>query len=265
MPRHRPIAIAIAVMAAVLAGCGSDGRGAEPATTLPSTSTVIATTTSTSTTSTTSTTGKPAASSTSTRPAPVAAPPPPSDFTATTSNVTAAELPYSWREGCPVGPAQLRRLRVSYWDFAGARRDGDVVVNASVAPAIVKVFERLYVARFPIRRLEPIDVYHGSDDESLAADNTAAFNCRNAVASGPPRWSAHAYGLAIDVNPVENPYIEGGRVHPPAGAAYRDRSRYRPGMAVSGGILVNAFASIGWGWGGRWSTPDYQHFSSTGN
>ena len=123
----------------------------------------------------------------------------------------------------------------------------------------------LYTARFPIRRLRPIDAYGGSDERSLDADNTAAFNCRYAVAAGPKRWSVHAYGLAIDVNPVENPYVEGGRVHPRAGRAYLDRSRYRPGMAVRGGLLVRAFAAVGWQWGGRWTgSPDYQHFSATG-
>jgi hypothetical protein len=75
----------------------------------------------------------------------------------------------------------------------------------------------------------------------------------------------HAYGLAIDVNPVENPYLLAGRVHPRAGRAYLDRSRYRPGMAVPGGLLVRTFASAGWQWGGRWTgSPDYQHFSATG-
>jgi hypothetical protein len=113
--------------------------------------------------------------------------------------------------------------------------------------------------------MRPIDAYGGSDERSLEADNTAAFNCRYAVAAGPKRWSVHAYGLAIDVNPVENPYLEGGRVHPRAGRAYLDRSRYRPGMAVRSGLLVGAFASVRWPWGGRWSgSPDYQHFSATG-
>ena len=98
----------------------------------------------------------------------------------------------------------------------------------------------------------------------MAADNTSAFNCRYAVASGPRRWSVHAYGQAIDVNPVENPYVFGRRVLPPAGRWYLDRAASRPGMAVAGGALVQAFAAVGWGWGGRWSPPDYQHFSATG-
>jgi hypothetical protein len=99
----------------------------------------------------------------------------------------------------------------------------------------------------------------------MAADNTSAFNCRYAVAPGPKHWSVHAYGEAIDVNTVENPYLEGGRVLPPAGRAFTNRSHYRRGMAVAGGVLVRAFASVGWLWGGRWSaSPDWQHFSKTG-
>ena len=100
---------------------------------------------------------------------------------------------------------------------------------ASVTDAVLEVFRTLYDQRFPIRRMEPVDVYGGDDDASMAADNTSGFNCRPAVADGPPHWSNHAYGLAIDVNPVENPYLLGGRVLPPAGADYLDRSVYRPG------------------------------------
>jgi hypothetical protein len=186
-------------------------------------------------------------------------------FTHSVSRVTAAQLPHSWHRGCPVAPAQLRRLRVSYWGFDGRAHTGTLIVNVRAVAPLTRVFSRLYAARFPIRRVRPIDVYGGSDERSLAADNTAAFNCRYAIASGPKRWSVHAYGLAIDVNPVENPYVLGGRVHPRTGRAHLDRSRVRPGMAVRGGLLVGAFASVGWAWGGRWSaSPDYQHFSATG-
>jgi hypothetical protein len=186
-------------------------------------------------------------------------------FGHTVSRVTAAQLPHSWHVGCPVSPAQLRRLRLTYWGFDGRAHTGTLVVNARAVSPLTRAFSRLYAARFPIRRMRPIDAYGGSDERSLDADNTAAFNCRYAVASGPKHWSVHAYGLAVDVNPVENPYLEVGRVHPRAGRAYLDRSRYRRGMAVRGGLLVNAFASVGWPWGGRWTgSPDYQHFSSTG-
>ncbi len=186
-------------------------------------------------------------------------------FHATVSPVSAAGLGRSWHAGCPVGPAQLRRLFVSYVGFDGRAHRGELVVNRAVTVEVTSVFRSLYSRRFPIRRMRPVSFYGASDDRSAAADNTSAFNCRYAVASGPKRWSAHAYGEAIDVNDVENPYLEGRRVIPPAGARFRDRSRSRPGMAVAGGVLVRAFASVGWSWGGRWAaTPDYQHFSKTG-
>ena len=189
-----------------------------------------------------------------------AAPP----FTARVERVAAADLGASWRPGCPVAPADLRRVRLAFWGFDGERHLGTLVVNRDAVPALVSVFRTLYSARFPIRRMRPVDAYGGSDDASMAADNTSAFNCRAAVASGPRRWSQHAYGRAIDVNPVENPYVFDGRVRPPAGARFVDRTPPRPGMAVPGGVLVRAFAAVGWSWGGAWRSPDYQHFSATG-
>jgi hypothetical protein len=189
----------------------------------------------------------------------------PPRFSATVSPVRASELRFSHRAGCPVGPTQLRTVRVTYWGFDRRAHMGSLVVNRRVTGDVVTVFRRLYAARFPIRRMQPVSAYRGSDDASMAADNTSASNCRRAVGSTSGAWSAHAYGLAIDVNPIENPYVLGGRVLPPAGRPYVERDRVRPGMAVPGGVLVKAFESVGWGWGGRWSgSPDYQHFSTTG-
>lgn len=171
-----------------------------------------------------------------------------------------AELRHSYREGCPVGPAGLRSVHVGYWDFAGRPQRGTVVVARAEAPKILRVFRTLWDAKFPIRGLEPVSAYRGSDDASMAADNTSGFNCR--FVGGTTRWSLHAYGTAIDVNPVENPYIRGAHVSPAAGRAYVDRSRYRKGMAMRHGVLVRAFAAAGWKWGA--SFGDYQHFSTTG-
>jgi hypothetical protein len=186
-------------------------------------------------------------------------------FQASVAPVTAQQLGRSWHPGCPVGPSSLRRLRVSFVGFDGRAHTGELVVAAVVTREVTTVFRRLYVDRFPIRRIRPVSAYGGSDDRSAAADNTSAFNCRYAVATGPKRWSAHAYGEAIDVNDVENPYVLGTKVIPPAGARFLDRSRARPGMAVRGGALVRAFESVGWLWGGRWAgSPDWQHFSRSG-
>jgi hypothetical protein len=205
----------------------------------------------------------PARTATATAPAPPA-PVVPAVFQASAAAVTAAELAKSWHAGCPVGPAQLRTLSLTYWGFDAQPHQGALVVSAAVVPAVTQVFRTLFAEHFPIRTMIPISAFGASDPASTAADNTASFNCRYAVANGPPQWSAHAYGEAIDINTVENPYVFNGQVLPPNATAYRVRSPYRPGMAVPGGQLVGAFAAVGWQWGGRWSTPDYQHFSSTG-
>jgi D-alanyl-D-alanine carboxypeptidase-like protein len=192
----------------------------------------------------------------------VAVPAAAAPFAAHVQRINASDLPSSWHPGCPVAPGDLRRVRLAYVGFDGRRHLGELVVNARVVPQVTRVFRMLYRARFPIRRMQPIDAYGGDDDRSAAADNTSAFNCRRAVASGPASWSMHAYGEAIDVNDVENPYLFGSRVIPPAGRAYADRANVRPGMAVPDGVLVRAFASVGWGWGARFG--DYQHFSVNG-
>jgi D-alanyl-D-alanine carboxypeptidase len=193
----------------------------------------------------------------------VAAAPSASDFNATISAPRWAELRHTYRAGCPVAPSQLRTLRLSYWGFDGRSRTGVLIVHRSVTADVVAVFRRLYEARFPIRRMVSVTRYRGDDDASMAADNTSAFNCRRV--SGSRSWSMHAFGLAIDVNPIENPYVLGGRVQPPAGRDYLNRSRGRAGMAVEGGVLVEAFAARGWKWGGRWTgSRDYQHFSTNG-
>ena len=189
----------------------------------------------------------------------------PPGFRATVSPVRWSDLRFSYRAGCPAPPAQLRTLRLAYWGFDGRRHVGALVVHRRVAADVVGVFRRLYAARFPIRRMRPVSAYRGSDDASMAADNTSSVNCRRAVGASSSAWSMHAYGLAIDVNPVENPYVLGGRARPPAGRSYLDRAHARPGMATPGGVLVRAFERAGWSWGGRWAgTPDYQHFSTTG-
>ena len=187
-------------------------------------------------------------------------------FEAATQAVTAADLGASWRDGCPVGPDQLQRVTLRYWGFDGEVHTGALIVHVDAVDAITKVFASLFAQRFPIRNMEPVDKYGASDDASMDADNTSAFNCRLAVTSGPASWSVHAFGKAIDVNPVENPYLEGGRVLPPAGRDYLDRANVRPGMAVAGGPLVQAFEEVGWQWGGRaGGFADYQHFSATGS
>jgi hypothetical protein len=176
------------------------------------------------------------------------------------ARVSAAQLGASWHRGCPVGPSSLRRVNVSYWDFAGHPRTGVLVLNAGVVADTRAAFAALYRMRFPFRSIRPVSDFGASDDASMAADNTSAFNCRLAVASGPPSWSRHAYGKAIDVNPVENPYLFAGRVLPPAGARFVSRSRARPGLIRRGDAAYRAFIAAGYRWGGAFRAHDYQHF-----
>lgn len=169
----------------------------------------------------------------------------------------------SWRPGCPVALADLRYLRLSYVDFEGRTRTGELVVGEAHVGAMRRAFRRLHAARFPIRRMRLVDDFGASDFHSIEADNTSAFNCRRVT--GGTRWSEHAYGRAIDVNPIRNPYVLDGRTSHPRSRPFVRRSPYRRGMAVPGRVLVRAFAAQGWRWGGHWtSVKDYQHFSPTG-
>jgi D-alanyl-D-alanine carboxypeptidase len=166
-----------------------------------------------------------------------------------------------WHPGCPVALSRLRLLTVSYRGFDRRVHAGQLVVNAAVARPLLTVFRRLYQLRFPIRQMQPLD---GS------ADDTSAFDCRGAAPSPCPgstpsgHWSEHAYGEAVDINPIENPYTGCGRTRQRASIPYLNRSRLRPGMITP--AVVAAFASIGWGWGGDWTgTKDYMHFSANGH
>ena len=189
-------------------------------------------------------------------------------FRGTISPITGAQakrmIGVSWRPGCPVPLRQLRLLTLRHRRFGGNVATGRLIVHRDVARAVVDAFARVYAAGVPIRRMVPVDAYGGSDFRSIEADNTSAFNCR--YVDGTTRWSEHAYGRAIDVNPIENPYVSSaGTTSHPASRQYLRRVPPRPGMAVEGGALVRAFDAIGWGWGGRWSgAKDYQHFSASG-
>lgn len=173
----------------------------------------------------------------------------------------------SWRPGCPVALEELRLVEAVHVGMDGRERWGLLVVHAEVADLVADALGHLHAERFPIRRMELIERYGGDDDRSMAADNTSAFNCR--TVAGTSTYSQHAYGRAIDINPVENPYVRAGSVEPPAGRDFVDRADVRPGMIVRPGPVLDAFGvgrSGGWGWGGDWQhSKDYQHLSATGN
>jgi D-alanyl-D-alanine carboxypeptidase len=176
---------------------------------------------------------------------------------------TRSRMRWSWRPGCPVGLADLRLLRVDHWGFDRRVHRGELVVHRDQANVVLGVLQRLFQLRYPIRRMRLVDDYRADDDRSMAANNTSAFNCR--PVAGTSRWSEHAYGRAIDLNPVQNPYVAGRHVSPPAGRPYADRARRAPGMVHTGDPVVRAFAAAGWRWGGTWRTArDYQHFSASG-
>jgi hypothetical protein len=176
-----------------------------------------------------------------------------------------------WHAGCPVPLSQLRLLTVTYWDFDGSAQSGQLVVNADAAPQLARVFRRLYQLRFPFRHMQVSEMYGPRSAQPADGDITGSFECRQAVPSpcsggtGTGHWSMHAYGLAVDINPVENPYVGCGMSRDKSARKYMDRSRHRKGMVTY--AVVQAFRSVGWGWGGAWSgnTKDYMHFSSTGH
>ena len=172
----------------------------------------------------------------------------------------------SWRKGCPVSLEDLRYLQISYKDFHGQSKVGEMIVHKAVAPEVIKIFEELYVIGYPIRKMKLVSDYKGSDWQSIEADNTSAFNCRNAT--GSKKWSRHSYGKAIDLNSIENPYISrSGRIAHKASLQYRKRVHKKNTVADKAVLLKNdkatkIFKKHGWKWGGDWrGVKDYQHFS----
>ncbi|MEI2699183.1 MAG: M15 family metallopeptidase [Microthrixaceae bacterium] len=171
--------------------------------------------------------------------------------------------PTSWRPGCPVQLSSLRYLRLSFMGFDGAEHLGELVVHERDVTAVAIAFKLMWDDGFRIERMQLVDDFGGDDAASMAANNTSAFNCRRV--SGGSQWSEHAYGRAIDINPVQNPWVSGSQVEPATGAAFSNRHDVRTGMLVEGGPAVAAFDRIAWGWGGRWSSVrDYQHVSASG-
>jgi len=195
--------------------------------------------------------------------------PPPRNgvFTATIDPISTAirkRMGETWSSNCPVGLADLRYVTVSFRGFDGKPHTGELVINRAYARDIVSVFHKLYTARFPIEEMLLPTTADLNAHPTGDGNDTSALVCR--AARGQTRWSEHAYGRAIDINPFQNPYVKDDLVLPELASAYVDRSDKRSGMIFPGHIVVNAFAAIGWGWGGNWQhSKDYQHFSSTGN
>jgi len=190
------------------------------------------------------------------------------DFAATVSALSPelrAEMTgSSWHEELPCPSFDtLRLVSLPHWGFDGAIHRGELVVAAEVADAVELLFERLYLEQFPIARMVRVDAYGGDDDASMADNNTSAFNCREVTGGGA--LSRHSFGVAIDINPVQNPYVSDDVVLPAAGEDYADRSLIRPGMITRPDPVTRTLLDIGWQWGGDWDDPtDYQHISTGG-
>jgi hypothetical protein len=177
----------------------------------------------------------------------------------------------TWADECPVDADDLRWVRLSFWGFDGRRHTGELLVNADVADAIVRVFRQLFAARFPLEEMRITRADELDAEPTGDGNNTGSFTCR--PLPGTTIWSEHAYGRAVDVNPFQNPYIKppnargvpGDMLIPELSAAYVDRSRQATGTIHPGDTVVQAFAAVGWEWGGNWQkAKDYMHFSANG-
>lgn len=192
--------------------------------------------------------------------------PPPDD---TRFHWTAAAIPTdvlrrsTWHPACPVPASQLRYLTLTFWGFDDRPHTGEMIVNASVARTIVTVFRKLFEERFPIEEMRVTSDRDLNAPPTGDGNNTASFVCRPVVRE--TTWSQHAYGLAVDVDPFQNPYVSGDAIVPERASAYADRNWKRRGMILPGDVVTQAFGAAGWGWGGQWNTlKDWMHFSSTG-
>ena len=212
------------------------------------------TSTSTTTTSTSTTTTTFASVTTTTVPT----------FQGSVNEVTAERLAHSWTPDCPVAPEEVVLVEVSHWGFDGAVHAGAIVVASAEGENVLAIFRRLFDLGYPIESVIPIgDLPPGIEDDDPDYNNTSALHCRRAT--GSTRWSEHAKGLAIDINPLLNPFITSNILWPAGSERYLDRSLGEPGMIGDGDQVVQAFADHGWLWGGYWSSiKDYQHFSVSG-
>ena len=176
------------------------------------------------------------------------------------SEVEARMRGKSYPEGASIALSDLRYLRLSYVDFDGVPQTGELVCNAAIAQDLLEIFRALYEAEYPICSIRLVDDFGGSDDESMKADNTSCFNFR--TVAGSKSLSRHAFGMAVDVNPLENPYINrSGVVMPAEGQPYVDRSRDFPHKITRDDLCCRLFLEHGFTWGGSWSDrKDYQHF-----
>jgi len=185
-------------------------------------------------------------------------------FAFTIAGVTDEVLERStWHDGCPVRADELVYVTVTFYGFDQVTHVGELLLHRDVADDVVAVFKALHQAQFPIEELRIITYDELAGEPTGDGNVTTGFVCRRVVSGSA--WSQHAYGRAVDINPFHNPYLRGNRVIPELATTYLDRDDVRPGMILADDVVVQAFAAIGWPWGGDWqSAKDWMHFSSTG-
>ncbi|MEQ8472494.1 MAG: M15 family metallopeptidase [Marinoscillum sp.] len=179
------------------------------------------------------------------------------------SEIEAIQSCHDWRDDCPVTLDRLKIVTVEHYDFVGSVQEGQIIVLDLVADAISAVFSELFNQKFPIHQLVPSHSYKGDDLASMEANNSSAFNCRMIMAEGT--WSSHSYGVAIDINPHQNPYVlidhqeSTAKIYPSNGTMYLNRHVQKQGMLEP---VVDVFKQHGFTeWGGKWDDRlDYHHF-----
>lgn len=256
-PAAAPDIWRVLLVLTLVTACAADSTESDPpitseATTTGPTPSTSATSTTTSTTTTTTTT----TATTTTFPEPA--------FSASISDVTEERLAHSWTAGCPAALEDLVWIDLVHWGFDGELHPGSIVVARSEGENVVAIFSRLFEIGYPIESVIPIgDLPVGIEDDDPDYNNTSGLHCRRAT--GSSRWSEHAKGLAIDINPFQNPFITSNILWPANSGRYLDRTLGEPAMIVAGDDVVAAFEGHGWLWGGYWtSIKDYQHFSVSG-
>ena len=166
----------------------------------------------------------------------------------------------SYKENDKIKIEDLSHLQIAYWGFDEEEHIGEMIINKKVAEDVLEIFKELYDAKFPIDKIRLIDEYDADDELSMLDNNTSAF-CYREIAGSNGKLSKHGHGIAIDINPVQNPYVKNDIVLPEIGLDYLDRTNFRKGMIVKEDVCYNAFKQRGWIWGGEWnSLKDYQHF-----
>lgn len=174
----------------------------------------------------------------------------------------------SYKTDCTIPRDELRLVNVLYYGFDGETHDGELIVNEKIAQDIVEIFKELYDNKYPIEKIQLIDAYDSDDEASMEDNNTSAFNYR--TISNSDTLSNHSLGLAIDINPLYNPYVKtvNGEVtcEPANGTEYMDRTQEFEHKIDENDLCYQLFIEHGFTWGGSWDyAKDYQHFEKLEN